>query len=172
MDDYFILRSNYSRSHQTRLDYLHLIHSRIIWISQFMIAIWFPFRFQFLLMHLPFLYPNIFLILGFWNYDPNIAYFEVCFGNSGRNKENVLVCVDPKYKKSTVNLFCQIQVFVYVVDLEILITTHLMALLFISWEHVNILCGSRPYRTIDVTLGLRQRTKDVMETTRLHGQGS
>jgi len=63
-----------------------------------MIAIWFPFRFQFLFMHLPFVYPKRFLILGFCNYDPNIAYFEVCFGNSGLNKANVLVCFDPKYK--------------------------------------------------------------------------
>ena len=63
-----------------------------------MIAIWFPFRFQFLFMYLPFAYPNRFLILGFCNCDPNIAYFKVCFGNSGLNKANVLVCVDPKYK--------------------------------------------------------------------------
>ena len=63
-------------------------------------------------------------------------------------------------------------VFVYVLDLEILITTHLMTLLYISWEHVNILCGSRPYQTIDASLGLRQRMKDVMETTMLHTQGS
>jgi hypothetical protein len=28
----------------------------------------------------------------------NVAYFKVCFGNSGLNKANVLVCVDPKYK--------------------------------------------------------------------------
>jgi hypothetical protein len=39
---------------------------------------------------------------------------------------------------------------------------------YISWEHVNILYGSRPYRTIDASLGLRQRTKDVMETTMDH----
>ena len=60
----------------------------------------------------------------------------------------------------------------YVVAMEILITTHQMTLLYTSWEHVNILCGIRPYRTIHVNLGLRQRTKDAMETTMLHGQGS
>jgi len=52
------------------------------------------------------------------------------------------------------------------------ITTHQMALSYILWEHVNILCGIQPYQTIDASLGLRQRTKDVMETTMLHGQGS
>ena len=61
---------------------------------------------------------------------------------------------------------------VYVVAMEILITTHQMALSYTSWEHVNILCGSRPYQTIDASLGLRQRMKDVMETTMLHTQGS
>ena len=61
---------------------------------------------------------------------------------------------------------------VYVVAMEILITTHQMALSYTSWEHVNILYGNRPYRTIHVNLGLRQRTKDAMETIMLHGQGS
>ena len=44
---------------------------------------------------------------------------------------------------------------VYVVAMEILITTHQMALSYTSWEHLNILYGNRPYRTIRVNLGLR-----------------
>jgi hypothetical protein len=98
MDDYSILRSNFSRSHQTRLDYLHLIHREFydffsIWLRS---GFLFPFSFFSCIYHL--FIQTDFLMLGFCNYDPNIAYFKVCFGNSGLNKANVLVCVDPKYK--------------------------------------------------------------------------